>query len=166
VAPVFRTGGFVPQGPAHEQGGIGLYANGKKVGEMEGDEPIISKASAAANPELINALLGNYGKRLSVEDITGPIPRFNYGRATESLRMEKGGAFNYARSTAKGSRPMGGEKESYESDLTKYNGAMLSALQQQNQLLAEIARKTGISLFDLDRAQNDKIVTEDLNRMS
>jgi len=56
----FAKGG-IAKGPSHDQGGINMIDNrtGKKVGEMEGDEPymIFSKKTYKNNRELINALL-------------------------------------------------------------------------------------------------------------
>jgi len=53
--------GGIAKGPSHDQGGINMIDSrtGKKVGEMEGDEPymIFSKKTYKNNRELINALL-------------------------------------------------------------------------------------------------------------
>lgn len=63
----FRHGGILPEagrggmalGPNHESGGIKLVDSntGKVVGEVEGGEPIASKAFAKQNPELTKQIL-------------------------------------------------------------------------------------------------------------
>lgn len=56
-----NTKGGIAQGPSHAEGGIHMIDSktGKKVGEMEGDEPymILSKETYKNNTELVNALL-------------------------------------------------------------------------------------------------------------
>ncbi|UHG90114.1 hypothetical protein [Spirosoma oryzicola] len=64
-APQFRHGGFIPSGGRHGseygRGGIALIdrATGRDVGEMEGDEAIISREQTAANLPLINEMFRN-----------------------------------------------------------------------------------------------------------
>jgi len=63
--PTYRDGnkikGGVPEGPSHEEGGIDLIntKTGRKVGEMEGDEPymLLSKNTYRNNGSLIDRLL-------------------------------------------------------------------------------------------------------------
>lgn len=57
--PEFATGGILPQGSSHREGGIGLYDNrtGRHVGEIEGGEPIISRRVYRANKSVVDALL-------------------------------------------------------------------------------------------------------------
>lgn len=60
--PEYKKGGRagytgVPDGPSHEEGGIDLVSNGRKIAEMEGGEPILSNETYRQNPELIDALL-------------------------------------------------------------------------------------------------------------
>ncbi|MFD2163655.1 hypothetical protein ACFSJU_14695 [Paradesertivirga mongoliensis] len=72
-APQFAKGGFVPDGPSHQRGGIKMIDSitGAMVGEMEGGEPIISRETYANNPELVDALLYSgqrkNGARLSID---------------------------------------------------------------------------------------------------
>lgn len=57
--PQFATGGFIPQGSSHAQGGINLIDSrtGSLVGNVEGNEPILSKSTYANNREIVDALL-------------------------------------------------------------------------------------------------------------
>lgn len=56
--PKFARGGFVPSGPSHQAGGIALInPDGRKVGEIEGGEPILSKETYHNNKQLIDTLL-------------------------------------------------------------------------------------------------------------
>ena len=67
AAQKFEKGGQIPQqgrggitnGPRHAQGGIKMYdsISGRYVGEAEGGEVILSRATYANNKELVNALL-------------------------------------------------------------------------------------------------------------
>ncbi|KAB7728012.1 hypothetical protein F5984_19855 [Rudanella paleaurantiibacter] len=64
-APAFKQGGFLAQGPAHGssygKGGIALIRrdSGQEVGEMEGDEAIISKEQTQANWPIISRMFSN-----------------------------------------------------------------------------------------------------------
>lgn len=82
--------GGMANGPDHEQGGIKMINSitGEVVGEMEGDEAIISKKAVENNPELANALLDSSmyhgGKRVEwFYSMPAPI---NYQRAASALR--------------------------------------------------------------------------------
>lgn len=57
--PGFARGGFIPRGSLHSQGGIGMWDNrtGAYMGEIEGGEPILSRATYAQNKDLIDTLL-------------------------------------------------------------------------------------------------------------
>lgn len=82
--PQFERGGFVPAGPSHASGGIGLVDNrtGAVVGEVEGGEPIISRKVYAANKPLIDSLIAQ-GQSMSMN-----IPRIN---SSISRVFENGG---------------------------------------------------------------------------
>ena len=58
-APQFAKGGFIPKGSSHGQGGINLIdtRTGGIVGNVEGDEPILSKSTYNNNRQLVDALL-------------------------------------------------------------------------------------------------------------
>lgn len=55
----YAKGGLLPAGSLHSQGGIGMWDNrtGAYVGEIEGGEPILSRATYAQNKDLIDTLL-------------------------------------------------------------------------------------------------------------
>ncbi|UBM58209.1 hypothetical protein LAG90_15505 [Marinilongibacter aquaticus] len=55
----FGSGGIIPQGALHSQGGITLWDNlsNRPVGEIEGGEPILSRATYANNKDLVDSLL-------------------------------------------------------------------------------------------------------------
>jgi TP901 family phage tail tape measure protein len=57
--PEFATGGILPQGSSHREGGIALRDNrtGRVLGEIEGGEPIISRKVYRANKAVVDALL-------------------------------------------------------------------------------------------------------------
>jgi len=57
-APTYAKGGLF-NGPSHSAGGMPIINSrtGKKVGEMEGGEPILSKKTYANNKELVDQLL-------------------------------------------------------------------------------------------------------------
>ena len=69
----------IAKGPSHAQGGIKMIDSltGKQVGEMEGDEAIISKATTAANPSVIAKLIKAKGKPIAI----------NEQRASENIRI-------------------------------------------------------------------------------
>lgn len=85
-APKFARGGQLPQGPSHAAGGISLIDPfGKKVGEIEGGEPILSKETYANNRQLIDTLLYSSqrlnGARINVntQDAIQADRMFRYG---------------------------------------------------------------------------------------
>lgn len=57
--PRFESGGFIPSGPSHAQGGIKLWNDKTKMfqGEIEGGEPILSKLTYANNKPIVDMLL-------------------------------------------------------------------------------------------------------------
>lgn len=57
--PQFARGGFIPKGSSHAQGGINLIDSrtGSVVGNVEGDEPILSKSTYNNNRQIVDALL-------------------------------------------------------------------------------------------------------------
>lgn len=73
-----KPGDVVPQGPRHAEGGLGIYneQTGQRVAEMEGGEPIISRATYYNNKPLVDALinsgLNHGGRQISINDIELP----------------------------------------------------------------------------------------------
>lgn len=53
----FATGGTLPEGPSHSQGGIKLVSRGNIIGEIEGGEPILSRNTYKNNKPIIDRLL-------------------------------------------------------------------------------------------------------------
>jgi hypothetical protein len=85
--PQFAKGGFLPDGPSHAQGGIALVDRaGRKIGEVEGGEPILSRKTYARNKPLIDMLMA--GSQSGTGIMTMNIPRI-----TSSMKkvFENGG---------------------------------------------------------------------------
>jgi hypothetical protein len=70
--PQFGDGGILPSGPSHVAGGMNIVdPMGNAVANIEGGEPILSKATYAANPDLVNALLSSGGHTIDYERVAG-----------------------------------------------------------------------------------------------
>lgn len=79
--PQFAKGGFLPEGPSHAQGGIALVDRaGRKVGEVEGGEPILSRKTYARNKPLIDMLMA--GSLSGTGIMTMNVPRINNSMRT------------------------------------------------------------------------------------
>jgi hypothetical protein len=79
--PQFAKGGFLPDGPSHAQGGIALVDRaGRKVGEVEGGEPILSRKTYARNKPLIDMLMA--GSQSGTGIMTMNIPRITSSMKT------------------------------------------------------------------------------------
>lgn len=79
--PQFAKGGFLPDGPSHAQGGIALVDRaGRKVGEVEGGEPILSRKTYARNKPLIDMLMA--GSLSGTGIMTMNVPRINNSMRT------------------------------------------------------------------------------------
>ena len=100
VPPAFEQGGFVAQGGRHGSsygsGGIALVdrQSGREVGEMEGDEAIVSREQTAANWPIIEQMFRNArtpGKRATpvVQHPAVPLA-FRDGGRFESPYFERG----------------------------------------------------------------------------
>ena len=80
-APQFAKGGFLPDGPSHAQGGIALVDRaGRKIGEVEGGEPILSRKTYARNKPLIDMLMA--GSQSGTGIMTMNIPRITSSMKT------------------------------------------------------------------------------------
>lgn len=79
--PSFRKGGIF-DGPSHEQGGMPLYSRGRKVAELEGGEPILSRATYSNNRDVVDALLYSStqqgGKKVDISNLIST-RKFNAG---------------------------------------------------------------------------------------
>lgn len=86
----FEKGGLIPEyasggvlgGNSHKQGGIGMYSGGKKVGEVEGGEVVLTK-NVSRSPALLNvasavnvAAGGNSLARTTFAAAGGIVPNF------------------------------------------------------------------------------------------
>lgn len=94
--PAFAKGkGGVPIGPTHADGGINLIDSrtGRKVGEMEGEEPILSKATYRNNRKLIDQLLYSsmYANGAPIKPYwqTQPYRAINYSGISQSITRMK-----------------------------------------------------------------------------
>src|SRR5690606_36097802 len=66
---------------------------GKTIAKMEVGESIIPVDTTAENRSLIEMMLANKGKKITPEMLMDPssLQTFNHSRASEGVRMEKGG---------------------------------------------------------------------------
>ncbi|MDF2851705.1 MAG: phage tail tape measure protein family [Sphingobacterium multivorum] len=56
--PQFAKGGFIPDGPSHTQGGLDIVdRRNKLIANIEGGEPILSRATYANNKDVVDALI-------------------------------------------------------------------------------------------------------------
>ncbi len=101
-SPEFEKGGILP-GPSHSQGGLPVInpKTGKKVAELEGGEPILSRRTYFNNRDLIDQLLyasmfGN-GARITPYWQQRPYHTINYTAMTRTIERvnhyERGGVF-------------------------------------------------------------------------
>jgi hypothetical protein len=83
TVPRFESGGFIPEGPSHSQGGIKLWNDKTKMfqGEIEGGEPILSKLTYANNKPLVDRLLHSSIHRNGASIRTDGGPYVNYLQA-------------------------------------------------------------------------------------
>jgi hypothetical protein len=99
--PEYATGrrptgnGGIPEGPNHANNGIKLVdgITGQVVGEMEGQEAILSKKTVENNPELANLLLDssmyNGGKRVALPWLYRQAAPINTGRAIAAMQFNR-----------------------------------------------------------------------------
>lgn len=130
-------------GPSHEQGGINaIDKNGKPVLNFEGDESIIPGATTDANEPVIDALLGSYGKPISMDwlykNTTANVKGFS---KSETSVTENKTTNNYNSSDTKGMHAL------IESNLRIERALM------QN-------KEVAISLYQLRKAQDEVSVLE------
>ena len=105
--PEYEQGGIEGQGLSkgdrHSQGGIDLIERrtGKRRGNMEGGELILSRGFVATNPDLIDPLLEASRRKARLSDVH---PAFrsrslsiNTARAAENAMFESGGLFDAVR---------------------------------------------------------------------
>jgi len=93
--------GGVFEGPSHQEGGMPVYSRGRKVAELEGGEPILSRNTYANNRPLIDALLYSSmyqnGASILPSWRTRPYSAMNLGNINSTMgsmgRFERGGVF-------------------------------------------------------------------------
>lgn len=94
--PTFGDGGILPDGPSHSAGGLNVVDPlGNLVANIEGGEPILSKKTAAANPNLVNALLGSRGQTLNYERILNAATTSRTGAPAYSGGQSSAGSTGY-----------------------------------------------------------------------
>lgn len=82
--PEYAKGGVL-NGPSHAQGGMKVIgSNGRPVAELEGGEPILSRATYRNNPDLVNLLLDSSMNRGGSKVYVDPV-------LLRSYRYETGG---------------------------------------------------------------------------
>lgn len=120
--PKFGDGGILPgkggvtKGASHQSGGIALIdQNGKKVGEVEGDEPILSKETYVNNREIVNALLESSmrlgGKRINMPWLYQQSKPINIQKAVTAMQYNSSRSSNpspeYRQNNTGGQQPNG-----------------------------------------------------------
>ncbi|PRY47111.1 hypothetical protein CLV58_101177 [Spirosoma oryzae] len=184
--PQFEKGGFIARGGRHGssygESGIALIdrQSGREVGEMEGDEAIISREQTEANRPLIEQMFRNArtpNRRRS--SVLGD--RDAMGRSARSLEappaFKNGGLFS-APYWGRGMYEYGTIKESdseYSSDAGSNSGseggvndeatvaAAQEAVKEQLRLLAKI--EEAVTLADKHAAENTKALTTKLDSL-
>lgn len=112
--------GGVPEGRSHADGGIHLVdpVTGQILGEMEGNEPILSVDTYRNNQTIIDALLDSSmnrsGQRISIPWAFKTGGNLNYSRATDNMQYTRsiaaaGIAFNSISSNGSANQPGYGE---------------------------------------------------------
>lgn len=143
-APKAGKGG-VPNGPKHNAGGIGLYDNnGNRLGEMEGNEPILSNATYDNNKAAVDALLyasmHQGGRAVDLSHLYASSKGLNYQYGAEMMQNSR-----YSRS--RGGSAAGGSPSSG-------SGELLSAVNKLNGLLSD-GVYAQVDLYSLDRARKE-----------
>lgn len=98
--PEYAKGGIF-DGPSHSQGGMPVYSRGRKVAELEGGEPILSRKTYRNNKGIIDALLYSSmylnGRSIQPQYLQRPYQGFNFPAVNMAVqkvrRFETGGIF-------------------------------------------------------------------------
>ncbi len=92
--------GGVFSGPSHQEGGMPVYSRGRKVAELEGGEPILSRRTYANNRPLVDALLYTSmyqgGASIMPGWKTRPFVGMNFSNISSNMghkRFDRGGIF-------------------------------------------------------------------------
>lgn len=163
-----NIGGQILKGPSHERGGIALVNSltGEKLGEAEGDESMLPGDTTRMNKPVIEWMLRNRGKKLTISAFTGNIPQFDASRASATIKYENGGYFNRTSSVKSGSPQYIVQQD---------NGWMMVAekLERLNMEVVELRKenksntekKINFSLYRLAEAESYNAEASDLNRL-
>jgi len=97
----FARGGLF-DGPSHKEGGMPVYSRGRKVAELEGGEPILSRRTYANNRSIIDALLYasmfKNGAPIVAPWQNRPFMGMNFSNINSTMgsmrRYERGGVFS------------------------------------------------------------------------
>lgn len=116
----------IAKGPLHSQGGIKMIdgVTGKQVGEMEGDEAIISRKTTGANMPIIRKLLAAKGQPISIDS----------ARSSENIRIFSSGSTSVSSDSLPSSA--GKKEDSVDANgmeqLLSINGALLIEMKKFN----------------------------------
>lgn len=139
LLPKFGKGG-VPDGPSHSQGGLKLVdPAGKVVGEIEGGEPILSKATYQNNKAIIDMLLDSSVNRQGASIAIDP-------GIVRAMRYETGGVLP-------GSSPQPAFSNQLELQVL---------LEKIYQLLVQQHSETQKTIQNMDTVLKAYVVTEEL----
>lgn len=143
--PTYAKGGLL-NGPLHSDGGMPIVnpRTGRKVAEVEGGEPILSRNTYANNRGLVDALLytsmHRNGASIQPAWKSADIPQLNFPALQRSMtRFALGGII-----------PGSNQQQNGQPDPVQL--AMLEAISNLNDQLAR-GIKAPISLYDLNRQQ-------------
>ena len=146
--PSFATGGFLPNGPLHRDGGMNVVDNktGRAVAQIEGGEPVVSRESYSNNREIIDAILNGGGRRIPV--FFNPVPSVSIGsitRAQRTVTMAKGGFLPGSKTTTSASSGT----DQLSATLQNMNNTMAQLVLTQQNMQKQL--DTGImAVFDYD----------------
>jgi hypothetical protein len=144
--PEFAKGGVL-NGPSHAQGGMKIVSGGRAVAEIEGGEPILSRATYRNNPDLVNLLLDSSMNR-------GGSKVYVDSGLLNSYRFETGGILPGADALA-GSR----NREGKYSDGSEMVVAELRMLRQE---IAASHRETINTIQNVDTLLKSYVVVSDV----
>lgn len=162
--PAFATGGFIPDGPSHANGGIKLVHSrtGQIRGEIEGGEPILSRATYRNNRSLVDALLHSSmnqgGASLQPAWKNAPVSYMNFSGIQQSLSR-------YHVFADGGIAPGAPVAQEVSLQNIEVQAALLTAVNNLNNQLS-VGINAFVSLTDLQKQQDrlNKIKTDATGR--
>jgi hypothetical protein len=158
--PKFARGGFVPDGPSHAQRGIKLVdgRTGQLRGEIEGGEPILSRATYRNNRSLVDALLNasmnQGGAALQPTWRNAPISHLDYAGIQQSLS-------NYRVHATGGILPQTAAISDQADQSNQVQLAMLAAINNlNNQLAAGITARASLRQINDEQTRLNNIIDD------